>query len=95
MYRLDVEVWSRNEQHDTMNTFEISPSAIVRSCSFGSLVVAYAKNKWGKERGTVIDAKQDAQKDGGEIYSHFYRNHRIEIEPSESHKAYFSITGEW
>jgi len=79
---------------NTASTVQITPAQIVRACSFGSLVIAYAKNKWGKERGSIIDAKHHSQADS-EVMAHFYRNHRIEIEPSESHTAYFNITGEW
>ena len=76
------------------NTVEIKPSQIVRACLFGSLVIAYAKNKWGKERGTIIDAKHHSKADS-ELFEHFYRNHRIEMEPTELHRGYFGIAGNW
>jgi len=76
------------------NTVEIKASQIVRACSFGSLVIAYAKNKWGKERGTIIDAKHHTQADS-DVMAHFYGGHRIEMEPSQSHRAYFNIAQAW
>jgi len=86
----------KHEHHTNMktNTVEIKAAQIVRACSFGSLVIAYAKNKWGKERGTIIEANQHAQADGA-LFEHFYASHRIEMEPSQSHKAYFNLVQAW